>query len=82
MNGLENFEPFNDLEDWSNNVDLFMEAIANPTERADVLWKLAKGKAKVQELASQFMTNPGSRNLKGLLLLNHGCMDERERSSC
>ena len=30
MNGLDNFEPFNDLEDWSDNVDLFMDAMANP----------------------------------------------------
>ena len=26
MNGLENFEPFDDLEDWSDNVELFMDA--------------------------------------------------------
>ena len=37
MNGLENFEPFNDLEDWSDNVELFMDAMANPPQRADAL---------------------------------------------
>ena len=30
MNSLDNFEPFDDLEDWSDNVDLFMDAMANP----------------------------------------------------
>ena len=28
MNGLDNFEPFDDLEDWSDSVDLFMDAMA------------------------------------------------------
>src|SRR6185437_2642482 len=28
MNGLENFEPFDDLEEWSDNVELFMNAMA------------------------------------------------------
>ena len=37
MNGLENFEPFDDLEEWSDNVELFMDAMAKPTEHANVL---------------------------------------------
>ena len=52
MNGLDNFEPFHDLEDWSDNVDLFMNAMANLPEHADALWELAqlkKGKAKARE---------------------------------
>ena len=52
MNSLENFEPFVDLEDWSDNVDLFMNAMANLPEHADALWELAqlkKGKAKARE---------------------------------
>ena len=52
MNGLDNFEPFDDLEDWSDNVDLFMDAMANPPQHADALWELAKlkkGKAKALE---------------------------------
>ena len=55
MNGLENFEPFDDLEDWSDNVELFMDAMAKPTENADALWELAKlkkGKAKAPEQSS------------------------------
>jgi len=55
MNGLENFEPFDDLEDWSDNVELFMDAMSKPTEHADALWELAKlkkGKAKAPEQSS------------------------------
>src|SRR6185437_15123030 len=47
MDGLDNFEPFDDLEDWSDNVDLFMDAMTNPPDNADALWELAnlkKGK--------------------------------------
>src|SRR6185503_6559269 len=56
MNSLENFEPFDDLEDWSDNVDLFMDAMANPPEHADALSELAKlkkGKAKAPEQCSE-----------------------------
>ena len=52
MNGLKNFEPFDDLEEWSDNVELFMDAMAKSTEHADALWELAKlkkGKAKALE---------------------------------
>ena len=52
MNSLENFEPFDDLEEWSDNVELFMDAMAKPIEHADALWELAKikkGKAKTPE---------------------------------
>ena len=42
MNSLDNFEPFDDLEDMSDNVDLFMDAIAHPPQNADALWELAK----------------------------------------
>ena len=56
MNGLDNFEPFDDLKDWSDNVDLFMDAMANPPEHANALWELAKlkkGKAKAPEQSSK-----------------------------
>ena len=56
MNGLDNFEPFDDLEDWSDNVDLFIDAMANSREHADALWemaKLKKGKAKAPEQSSK-----------------------------
>ena len=35
MNGLDNFEPFDDLEEWSDNVDLFIDAMAHPPHMAD-----------------------------------------------
>jgi len=44
MNGLENFEPFDDLEDWSDNIELFMDTTANSPKHVDTLWKLAKPK--------------------------------------
>ena len=55
MNGLKNFEPFDDLEDWSENVKLFMDAMANPPEHADALRELAElknEKAKAPEQSS------------------------------
>src|SRR4026208_2313233 len=55
MNGLENFEPFDDLEEWSDNVELFTDTMAKPTEHADALWELTKlkiGKAKAPEQSS------------------------------
>ena len=70
MNNLDNFEPFDDLKDWSDNVDLFMNAMANPPEHADALWELAKlkkGKAKAPEQSSDsiFLKNPGLSSLNG-----------------
>ena len=56
MNNLDNFEPFDDLEDWSDNVDLFMDALANPPQHANALWeltKLKKGKAKASQQSSE-----------------------------
>ena len=38
MESLDKFEPFDDLEDWSDNVDLFMDAMAHPPQMADALW--------------------------------------------
>ena len=48
-------KPFDDLEEWSDNVKLFMDAMAKPTEHADALWglsKLKKGKTKAPEQPS------------------------------
>jgi len=55
MNGLENFEPFDDLEEWSDNIKLFMDAMASSPKHADALWELAKlkkGKVKAPEQSS------------------------------
>ena len=56
MNSLDNFEPFVDLEDWSDNVDLFMDAMTHPPQNANALWELAKlkkGKSKAPEQSSK-----------------------------
>ena len=37
MESLDNLEPFDDLEDWSDDVDLFTEAMAHPPDMADAL---------------------------------------------
>ena len=70
MNGLENFEPFDDLEDWSDNIELFMNAMANPPKHADALWELAKlkkGKVKVSEQSSDSIYNkPWIKEPEGL----------------
>ena len=56
MESLDNFEPFDDLEDWSDNIDLFMDAMAHPPQMADALWelvKLKKGKSKAPKQSSK-----------------------------
>ena len=56
MNNLDNFEPFDDLKDWSDSIDLFMDATAHPPQNADTLWELAKlkkGKSKASEQTSK-----------------------------
>ena len=42
MESIDNIEPYDDLEDWSDNVDLFMEAMCHPPHMADDLWQEAK----------------------------------------
>ena len=70
MNSLDNFEPFDDLEDWSDNIDLFMDAMANPPQHADTLWefaKLKKGKSKVPEQSnSSIFDKPWIKEPQGL----------------
>ena len=56
MKSLDNLEPFDDLEDWLDNVDLFMDAMAHPPQMADALWELVKnkkGKSKALEQSSK-----------------------------
>ena len=68
MNSLDNFEPFDDLEDWSDNIYLFMDAMAHPPQNVDALWKLAKHKKENPKLlnnpASRLSTNPGLKSPK------------------
>ena len=71
MNSLDNFEPFDDLEDWSDNVDLFMDAMAHPPHNADALWELAKlkkGKSKAPEQSSKsIFDKPWIKEPEGLI---------------
>jgi hypothetical protein len=46
MESLDNLEPFDDLEDWSDDIDSFTEAMAHPLDMADALWELVKLKMK------------------------------------
>jgi hypothetical protein len=56
MNNLDNFEPFDELEDWLDNVDLFVNAMAHRPQNADALWELVKhkkGKSKAPKQSSK-----------------------------
>ena len=46
MESLDNLEPYEDLEDWSNDVDLFMDAMTHQPHMTDILWELVKLKKK------------------------------------
>jgi hypothetical protein len=49
MESLDNLEPFDDLEDWSYDVDLFMEAMCHPPHMANVLWQKTKLKRQKEK---------------------------------
>jgi hypothetical protein len=67
---MNNFEPFDDLKDWSDNVDLFMDTMANPPQHAEAFWevaKLKKGKAKAPEQSSESISDkPRIKEPEGL----------------
>ena len=44
MESLDNLEPYDDLKDWSDNIDLFVDAMSHPLHMADILWKEIKNK--------------------------------------
>ena len=50
MESLDNLKPFEDLEDWTDDIDLFMEAMYNPPHMADALWQQAKLKKEKEKL--------------------------------
>ena len=37
MEGFDNLKPYDDLEDWSDDVNLFMDVMAHPPHMADAL---------------------------------------------
>ena len=46
MDSIDNLEPFDDLEDWIDDIDFFIEAMSNPHNMVDTLWQQAKFKEK------------------------------------
>ena len=72
MESLDNLEPYNDLEDWSDNVDLFMDAMSQPPHMANILWEEAKLKkqgetSKTPEKSSEsIFDKPWTKELEGL----------------
>ena len=59
MESLDNLEPYDDLEDWSDDVDLFMDAMSHSPHMANILWELVKikkknGTAKTPEKSTEF----------------------------
>jgi len=67
-NSLNNFEPFDDLEDWSDNIDLFMDAMANPPSMPTPYGNWPNSKRENPKFqnnpTARFSTNPGLRSLK------------------
>jgi hypothetical protein len=56
MESLDILELYDDLEDWSDNLDLFMGEMAHPPQMADALWelvKIKKGKSKAPKKSSE-----------------------------
>ena len=42
MESLDNLEPYDDLKDWSDDVDLFMDAMSHSPHMADIFWEETK----------------------------------------
>ena len=56
MENLDILEPYDDLVDWADNIDLFMDVMAHPPQMVGALWelvKLKKGKSKAPEQTSK-----------------------------
>ena len=72
MKSFDNLEPYDDLEDWSDNVDLFMDAMSHSPHMADILWeeiklKKQKGTSKTLEKSSESIFNkPWNKEPEGL----------------
>ena len=72
MESLDNLEPYDDLEDLSDNVDLFMDAMSHTPHMADILWepvklKKNKGTSKTPEKSSEsIFDKPWTKEPEGL----------------
>ena len=42
MESLDNLEPYDDLEGWSDDIDLFLDAMSHSPHMADILWEETK----------------------------------------
>ena len=55
MESLDNLEPFDDLEDWSDDIGLFIEAICRPHTPLDLLGEGAKADCSEDQF-DQYLT--------------------------
>ena len=72
MESLDNLEPYDDLEEWSDDVNLFTDAMSHPPCMADSLWQEIKLKkqgatSKTPEKSSEsIFDKPWTRKPEGL----------------
>ena len=73
MESIDNLKPYDDLEDWSDNIDVFMDAMSHSPHIADILWEEAKLKkqgetSKTPEKPSESIFNkPWTKEPEGLI---------------
>ena len=73
MESIDNLKPYDNLEDWSDNIDVFMDAMSHSPHMADILWEEAKLKkqgetSKTPEKPSESIFNkPWTKELEGLI---------------
>ena len=56
MESLDDLEPYDDLEGWSDDIDLFLDAMSHSLHMADILWE--ETKLKKQEENSKTLEKP------------------------
>ena len=72
MESLDNLEPYDDLEDWLDDIDLFMDAMSHSPHIANILWeevklKKQKGTSKTSEKSSESVFDkPWTKEPEGL----------------
>ena len=73
MESLDNLKPYDNLEDWLDNIDVFMDAMSHSPHIADILWEEAKLKkqgetSKTPEKPSESIFNkPWTKEPEGLI---------------
>ena len=72
MESLDNLKPYDDLEDWPDNINSFMEAKSHSPNMANILWEEAKLKkheetSKTSEKPSEsIFDKPWTKKPEGL----------------